>query len=235
MTHNLKTLYQHHQARNPDLIAQFQHLELYCTAETDAEHDRIRRLMLHTGYGSLKWFIYRLRYEIQQKQIETLFHHLLLEALEQQGEGALYGGIKHFFAAELYWPKTGNPRFNIEEWPIININGLRTLINTTRESISYQVFRDDLADLIIIRNDLSHAVININLRAVARTEGWEQLHTALLDTGELWNAPKPNIYLCGGPKRPKETTALTTNDLIELCKLNLSVKHSTPNPTPNQN
>lgn len=216
MHHTLKSLYENINAKHPDLTAKFRLLEDYCFETGSAKTD-----FLNTGHKSLKWLIYGLRDELHPGELQDLFYNLLAEAAAHRGEEWLYADINRFRNAKPYIRQIHKPIFDIDDWPVIEIYNLRTLINTTAQNITNLVFRDDWADMIIVRSpDRSGAYI-LNFGAAEKTD-ITPLFQELDQRNEGWIKINNNLLLCGGKKEPHNQTSLTINDLIELAKKHLN-------------
>jgi hypothetical protein len=106
---------------------QFQHLEAYCMhADRNDRPPEIK--YLNTGHRSLKWLVYGLRDHIHPGELQNLFHNLLAEAAAYRGEDMLYANILEFRNAKAYKQEIPKPNFDIDEFPQMEINGLRTVI-----------------------------------------------------------------------------------------------------------
>lgn len=88
--HNLKTLYQWLNRHNRDLLSSFDSLQQYCYFSEWGET------------GSLRWLIYKLRKQIDRKELQQLFLDLLREAKETGKEQDLYTSVLSFTAAKRY-------------------------------------------------------------------------------------------------------------------------------------
>lgn len=216
MYHTLKTLYENQSAKNPELLENFRHLEDYCLyADQPDKPPGIQ--WLNTGYRSIKWFIYSLRNEIEPGELQNLFHRLLAEAAAYRGEDWLYANILEFREAKPYKRLIKKPEFDIDDWPIEEINGWRVLINTTTQNITNFVFKDDWADIILVVSPQKHAAVILSYQR-AGDVNLEGLYNTLLERGEAWHMVNDNLIICGGPKAPEKTTDITIDELLELLK-----------------
>ena len=215
MIHNLTTLKQRETKRHPELVSRFRLLEAY-TQTADNNANPPQAMYLNYGFRSLKWLIYSLRDKLPRKELQMLYHALICEALARDMEEMMYANIFELDVGLHYAKQIPRPEFNIDDWPIININNRHALLNTTTQNITNLVFRDDFADMILVRSPKQHAAVILS-RETAREVDLQPLYDALPST-EPWQRIGNNLLICAGPKFPDQKTGISMEELITLAE-----------------
>jgi len=214
--YTLKQLYDITQKTDPDLLMRFERLKEYCYDADELYH----QVNLNRGYKSLKWLIYGLRDKISPSELQMVFHNLLIESC-MGNESLLYNNVLLLPTAKRYQKYIQKPKIDLSEFPIKQIGEWRILINEGEQNITGLVFKKDIAEIIIFRNDkLQSAGIVFNERDtnVLSYFNVPKIFIELMKRNEPWTIRGNNLIICGGPKAPENKTSITTDELFELLK-----------------
>ena len=214
MYHTLKTLYQWSAKHDPYLMGKFTHLETYCLDSDVLEH----KCKLNRGYKSLKWFIYQLRPQLPQEQLEQAYLYCLIEAAVR-GENYLYDDIMKLTIAKDYRHLLEKSELDFTQYELKTIGAHKILINETPANITSLIFKRRIADCIIFRTPAeSWAGIIFDVRNSDVLDFFDinKIYAELKKrTDEPWILMN-NLILCGGPKAPGNKTSITTHELFLL-------------------
>ncbi len=189
----------------------FKNLAAYCT--DSVEH----QVILPRGYNSLKWLIYKLRDQIDGRELEEAFSQILDEA-KKLGESYLYYSITGLPTYAQYKHLVRHTSIDWTRFPVVSVGAYRVLINETEQHLTGLAFTQDRCDVIVFRNpELQSAGIVVRRDVDGIDMKLLCDHIQQQDPTSVWVRRK-NMVRCGGPTRPKHTTEMSIETLVMLLR-----------------
>lgn len=219
MYHTLKTLYENVERNNPSVVENFNYLQKYCT---DAYSETNGLPALNRGYKSIKWLSYVLREHLSREELEQAF----VSVCEQfaNDEEQLYNNIIESDVFKKHSNLFQHKKLDMSEYEIRPIGVFKVLINESANNITNRVFKQNLADIVIFRNDiLQSAGVIFDSRSKTSVISYfdiSAIHSKLnRRDNEKWSLVSTNLLVCGGAKGLNKTT-ITANEIYNLLEQN---------------
>lgn len=153
MKHNLRTLYEWIVKHNPIISDPF--LERYCV-----EGEKINKETSYFyGYNSLKWLIFSLRDEYDNRQLQKLFFSIATEyiAARKSPESIQFEILNYYGTVELKSKLKQKKSTDLSNVETIQIGRWKVAINESENNLTNLIMRNMQPDILVFRNQEKQA------------------------------------------------------------------------------